>query len=140
MIGKMQCPGNSRFGNVSLSPQQLRAIYRHDSLAFQIARPPVAGCARWPAIVCRNKLPCRNCVRQILSNGAIHYTHSILTPVVVQPENPHVLAREPEFVVSQDGHAMQDCESATPKRRLVQHGAFYARQQIPVLGDDLAAV
>ena len=72
-----------------------------------------------------------------MSNGQTQYFHGVLTPVVVQSGNPHVLALEPEFIVPQDGHEKQDCEITAAKRWLEQHGDFYARQAVTVLGDDL---
>jgi hypothetical protein len=72
-----------------------------------------------------------------LSNGQTQSFHSVLTPVVLQARNPHVLALKPEFIVPQDGHEKQDCEITAAKRWLEQHGAFYARQAATVPGDDL---
>jgi hypothetical protein len=61
----------------------------------------------------------------------------VLTPVVVQPGNEHVIALEPEFIVPQDGHEKQDCEIAAGKRWVGKYGAFYAKQGVTLLGDDL---
>jgi hypothetical protein len=83
------------------------------------------------------RLHCPQCSQRQLSNGQTQYFHSVLTPVLVQPGNPHVLALEPEFIVPQDGHAKQDCEIQAAKRWLAQHGAFYARRGATLLGDDL---
>ena len=83
------------------------------------------------------KIQCPNCSQRVLSNGQTQYFHSVLTPVVAQPGNPHVLALEPEFIVPQDGHEKQDCEINAAKRWLEQHGDFYARLAVTVLGDDL---
>jgi hypothetical protein len=80
---------------------------------------------------------CPQCSQRVLSNGQTQYFHSVLTPVLVQPGNPHVLALEPEFIVPQDGHEKQDCEITAAKRWLEQHGDFYARHDVTVLGDDL---
>ena len=80
---------------------------------------------------------CPQCSQRQLSNGQTQYFHSVLTPVLVHPGNPHVLALEPEFVVPQDGHEKQDCEIQAGKRWLAQHGAFYAQRGATVLGDDL---
>jgi hypothetical protein len=80
---------------------------------------------------------CPQCSQRVLSNGQTQYFHSVLTPVVVQSGNPHVLALEPEFIVPQDGHEKQDCEITAAKRWLEQHGDFYAQQDVTVLGDDL---
>jgi hypothetical protein len=73
---------------------------------------------------------CPNCSQRVLSNGQTQYFHSVLTPVVVQAGNPHVLALKPEFIVPQDGHEKQDSEITAAKRWLEQHGDFYARQEM----------
>jgi len=83
------------------------------------------------------QIHCENCSHRTLKNEKIQYFHSVLTPVVVAPGNEHVIALEPEFIVPQDGHEKQDCETAAAKRWLAKHGAFYARQGITLLGDDL---
>jgi hypothetical protein len=80
---------------------------------------------------------CQNCSHRSLQNEKINYFHSVLTPVVVQPGNEHVIALEPEFIVPQDGHEKQDCETQAGKRWLEKHGPFYARQGVTLLGDDL---
>jgi hypothetical protein len=83
------------------------------------------------------RLHCPQCSQRQLSNGQTQYFHSVLTPVLVQPDNPQVLALEPEFIVPQDGHAKQDCEIQAAKRWLKRHGAFYAQRGATLLGDDL---
>jgi hypothetical protein len=83
------------------------------------------------------KIHCDQCSHRELNNGQIHYFHSVLTPVVVQPGNEHVIALEPEFIVPQDGHEKQDCEIAAGKRWVGKYGAFYAKQGVTLLGDDL---
>jgi len=50
------------------------------------------------------KIHCPNCSQRVLSNGETQYFHSVLTPVIVQPDNPQMLALEPEFIVPQDTH------------------------------------
>jgi hypothetical protein len=80
---------------------------------------------------------CPQCSQRVLNSGEVQYSHSVLTPVIVQPDNPHVLPLEPEFIVPQDGHDKQDCEIQAAKRWLDQHGAFYAQRGVTVLGDDL---
>ncbi len=44
---------------------------------------------------------------------------------------------EPEFVLPQDGHEKQDCESRAARRWLAAHGAGYAMLNPVYLGDDL---
>jgi hypothetical protein len=83
------------------------------------------------------KIHCANCNTRVLNNGALRYFHSVLTPVIVQPGNAHVLALEPEFIVPQDGHEKQDCELNAAKRWIEKYGLFYAKRGVTLLGDDL---
>ena len=43
----------------------------------------------------------------------------------------------PEFIVPQDGHDKQDCETAAAKRWLSQHGQRFSPLKVTILGDDL---
>jgi len=83
------------------------------------------------------KLHCAQCSQRELKNGKTNYFHSVLTPVLVQAGNAHVLALEPEFITPQDGKEKQDCEIEAGKRWVAQNGAFYAQQGVTILGDDL---
>jgi len=83
------------------------------------------------------KIHCKNCSERVLNNAETRYFHSVLTPVIVQPGNAHVLAVEPEFIVPQDGHEKQDCELNAAKRWIEKYGAYYARRGVTLLGDDL---
>ncbi len=80
---------------------------------------------------------CENCSQRELNNGKTNYFHSALTPVNVQPGNEAVISLEPEFIVPQDGHEKQDCETQAAKRWIEKWGDFYARRGITILGDDL---
>lgn len=84
-----------------------------------------------------SKIHCENCNHRELRNGTKNYYHSVLTPVIVQAGNEKVISLEPEFIVPQDGHEKQDCEIAAAKRWIQQYGAYYARQGVIILGDDL---
>jgi len=64
------------------------------------------------------KIHCEQCNQRTLSNGKVIYYHSVVTPVIVQPGNEHVISLEPEFITPQDG---------TEK----------AKQLMTILGDDL---
>jgi hypothetical protein len=141
-------PSDNQIRNLldPVSPRHLWPIYRHVFQALDQAG--VLGRYRSHAhqllvvmdgtqYFTSKKLHCPNCSQRLLSNGHIQYFHSVLTPVVAQPGNPHVLALEPEFIVPQDGHEKQDCEISAAKRWLDQHGAFYAQQGVTVRGDDL---
>ena len=83
------------------------------------------------------KIHCGQCNSRVLNNGEMRYFHSVLTPVIVQPGNAHVLALEPEFIVPQDGCEKQDCELNAAKRWVERYGAYYAKCGVTLLGDDL---
>jgi len=83
------------------------------------------------------KIQCENCSHRILKNGETNYFHSALTPVIVQAGNEHVISLEAEYIVPQDGHEKQDCETQAGKRWLEKHGDFYAQCGVTLLGDDL---
>ncbi len=74
---------------------------------------------------------------ELQSNGQTNYYHSVITPVIVQADNEHVISLEPEFIMPQDGHAKQDCEIEAGKRWLRTHGEYYAKRNVTILGDDL---
>lgn len=83
------------------------------------------------------KIHCPNCSHRELPNGKTNYYHSVITPVIVQANNEHVISMEPEFIVPQDGHEKQDCEIEASKRWLHTHGKYYAKRNVTILGDDL---
>ena len=83
------------------------------------------------------KIHCSSCNHRELANGKTNYYHSVITPVIVQADNEHVISLEPEFIVPQDGHEKQDCEIEAGKRWLRAHGEYYAKRNVTILGDDL---
>ncbi len=83
------------------------------------------------------KINCEQCSQRTLKNGESNNFHSVLTPVIVQAGNEHVISLEPEFITPQDGHEKQDCETQAGKRWIEKHGDFYAQQGVAILGDDL---
>ena len=85
------------------------------------------------------KIHCPNCSCMEHANGAKTYYHSAITPVIVAPGNPRALAVRPEFMVPQDGHEKQDCETAAGKRWIDKNSARYAPLKVTLLGDDLYA-
>ena len=84
-----------------------------------------------------HKIDCPNCSHRVLANGKTNYFHSVLTPVIVQAGNEHVISLEPEFITPQDGHEKQDCEIEAGKRWVGTHGDYYAKRNATILGDDL---
>ncbi len=79
---------------------------------------------------------CPQCTRIEHQNGSVSYQHTVITPVIVTPTLSRVIPLAPEFIVPQDGHDKQDCETAAAKRWLTT-AAHYRDQHVTVLGDDL---
>lgn len=80
---------------------------------------------------------CKNCTKKEHKNGKTTYSHSVITPVIVKPGDNTVISLEPEFIIPQDGHRKQDCETAAGKRWLQHYGPVYKGLGITILGDDL---
>ena len=83
------------------------------------------------------KLHCPNCSTRKRSGGTIEYFHTLVAATLVAPGHNRVVPLEPEFIVPQDGHDKQDCESMAARRWLAAHGPSYARLNPVYLGDDL---
>ena len=83
------------------------------------------------------KLHCPCCSTRKRSSGKIEYFHSMVAATLVAPGHNQVVPLEPEFIVPQDGHDKQDCESRAARRWLAAHGTHYARLDPIYLGDDL---
>ena len=80
---------------------------------------------------------CARCTRIEHSNGSVSYQHTVITPVIVTPALSRVIPLAPGFIVPQDGHDKQDCETAAAKRWLAASACHYRDQHVTVLGDDL---
>ena len=63
--------------------------------------------------------------------------HALVSATIVAPDHNRVVPLEPEFIVPQDGHEKQDCESRAVRRWLERHGRRHARLNPIYLGDDL---
>jgi hypothetical protein len=94
---------------------------------------------------CSDKIHCPKCshrkrgkrLPQAKAGDKIEYFHSMLAATLVAPGHNRAVPLEPEFIVPQDGHDKQDCESRAARRWLATHGARYARFRPVYLGDDL---
>jgi hypothetical protein len=82
-------------------------------------------------------LHCDNCSTMHHKNGSVTYYHCMINPVLVAPGQDKAIALKPEFIVPQDGHDKQDCESVASRRWLRKHGPHYSEIGITLLGDDL---
>ena len=83
------------------------------------------------------KLHCPQCSTQTQAGGKRKYFHALLAAALVAPGHNRVVPLPPEFIVPQDGHDKQDCESRAARRWLERHGARLARLDPVYLGDDL---
>ena len=68
---------------------------------------------------------CDACTHTTSATGITTYSHTVLLPMLVAPQQPHAVVLAPEFITPQDGHDKQDCEHAAAKRWLTQHGSGF---------------
>src|SRR5215210_5313912 len=85
------------------------------------------------------KIHCPHCSTRTRQGQPTEYFHTLLAATIVAPGHTHVVPLAPEFIVPQDGHDKQDCESRAVRRWLARHGAALARLDPIYLGDDLYA-
>ena len=86
---------------------------------------------------CSQKLSCPKCSHRERSNGAVEYHHDMVMAALVAPGQARVVPLAPEFVMPQDGHEKQDCESRATRRWLDAHGRGLKHLKPIYLGDDL---
>ena len=77
------------------------------------------------------------CSSKTHSNGSVHYSHTVVTPVLIKSGSDKVISLAPEFIRPQDGQAKQDCEINASLRWLESRGTLFAELGVTVLGDDL---
>ena len=82
---------------------------------------------------------CPSCHVSNRSDGSVLHRHIAVTPALVAPGEPRVVALPPEFVVREDGREKQDCEIRAASRWLDTWGIHYASWGVTLLGDDLYA-
>jgi hypothetical protein len=80
---------------------------------------------------------CSHCLTRQLANGRTLYYHPVITPVIVCPGRPEVIALPPEYIMPQDGQAKQDCEQEAGKRWLSKSAQVVVPHQVTLRGDDL---
>jgi len=83
-----------------------------------------------------NTIHCNKCSIKQHKNGTTSYSHSVITPVILSPDNNNVISLEPEFIFPQDGNKKPDCENAAAKRWILTSGKRY-KEIATILGDDL---
>jgi hypothetical protein len=82
---------------------------------------------------------CESCTVTHHNDGRVNYSHQALLPAIVKPGCEQVIPLEPEFIHPQEGHEKQDCEQEAAKQWITSAGAYYSREGITLLGDDIYA-
>ena len=82
------------------------------------------------------KIHCGCCSSKTLKNGRVQYSHSVVTPVIVSPNQDAVIPLPPEFIRPQDGADKQDYELAASKRWMTSE-SHHLPVDTTILGDDL---
>jgi len=150
-IDEIPCDNHIRDTLDEVAPEELYPLYDEifESLrqqqvltAFQTlgGTTPIALDGTW--YFSSENLHCDQCSMIEHTSGPITYYHSAITPVIVAPGQKHAIALRPEFIVPQDGHDKQDCETAAAKRWLDKEAARYLaglNHNVTYLGDDLYA-
>jgi hypothetical protein len=86
-----------------------------------------------------DKIHCPNCSHRKRGKSGTEYFYAMLAATIVALRHNRAIAPQPEFVVPQDGHDKQDCESRAVRRWLAAHGHQYRRLRPVYLGEDLCS-
>lgn len=147
-IDQIPCDNQTREMLDPVSPDQLYPVYDriYDTLQEQGILDVFRGVHDSTLVALdgtwyhsSKKVHCPCCSSLQHTNGEITYYHSAVTPVIVAPGQPEVIALRPEFITPQDGHNKQDCEIAASKRWLEVNAPRYLSGSVTLLGDDLYA-
>ena len=84
-----------------------------------------------------SRVHCQQCSTRKRGKDRIEHFHAMVWATLVAPDHTRVVPLEPEFIVPQDGHEKQDCESRAVRRGEEHHGRRHARLKPVYLGDDL---
>ncbi len=147
-IEKIPCANQIRDCLDPIAPEEIYPLYDEalQALQEQGVLETYRGLAGTVAIALdgtwyysSENIHCPNCSCIEHSSGKKTYYHSAITPVIVAPGQPRAIPLRPEFIVPQDGHEKQDCETAAGKRWIDQNSARYAPLKATLLGDDIYA-
>nr|WP_209005071.1 ISNCY family transposase [Methylotuvimicrobium buryatense] len=147
LFGVYQIPSDNQIRNLldAVSPDALWPLYRWVLQAleaqgklkeFQVLGDSVLVALDRVEYFSSQKIHCACCSTKTLKNGAIHYAHSAVTPVIVSPHQADVIPLAPEFIAPQDGSDKQDYELAAARRWLEREGG-HLPANVTFLGDDL---
>lgn len=122
----------------SLFPRGIEALEKEGGIqAFRHLGDHVLIALDGTEYHCSDNVNCPCCSTRKLSSGRTEYFHTLLSATLVAPDHDKVVPLQPEFVVPQDGHEKQDCESRAARRWFAAHGQSYERLKPVYLGDDL---
>ena len=79
-----------------------------------------------------NKVSCPQCSTRQHGNGKTEYHHDMLAATLVAPGHNRVVPLIPEFILPQDGHEKQDCESRAARPPPSQGQAVGWQRTVPV--------
>ncbi len=82
------------------------------------------------------KISCPHCTQR-QHEERVHYSHSVIAPVLVAPDSSAVYSLEPEFIWPQDGAEKQDCEQNAFQRWVERNAQRLPAHQVTMMGDDL---
>ena len=82
---------------------------------------------------------CKHCLTKKHRNGTVSYSHSVVVPMIVHPEQKQVLPLISEEIRNEDGKKKQDCEINASKRLIPKLKENYPGYRLVILGDGLYA-
>lgn len=82
-------------------------------------------------------ISCEQCSTKT-REGKTLYSHGMVNPAIVAPNNSHIFCLPPEYITPQDGDKKQDCEHKASKRWIYKHADWYRSfGGVTFVGDDL---
>src|SRR4051812_44876624 len=150
LFGMSRIPGDSHIRRMldPVAPDHLFAVFdevigdleRSGGLAaFERLGSRVLIALAGPESPRSARVRCPPCSTRPRQGQPTEYFHTLLAATIVAPGHQHAGPLAPEFIVPQDGHDKQDCESRAVRRWLARHGPGLARLDPVYLGDDLYA-
>lgn len=124
-MGEMPCDQQSRTLLDPIDPAQLLPVFEGVDAALERSAP--LGSCRTCAGQLRiafdgtedfssQAIHGDRCSQRTHRHGPVTSVHQVITPVLVAPGNPDVMALAPEFITPQDGHEQQDGEQVAATR------------------------
>jgi len=148
LFGMAQIPSDNQIRNLldPLPPERLFPLFETGwqilkatgtLTAFQVLHQQYLIALDGTQYFSSRTVHCDACTHTTSATGITTYSHTVLLPTLVAPQQPHAVVLAPEFITPQDGHDKQDCEHAAAKRWLTQHAPAFSPQSVTLLGDDL---